>query len=457
MKSASLIALTRKQSLKWTGIVTVLTVCLCSCLVVLLFLKDAEREILMTGSAAVASYRTDILSGNIRSIELQLRSDFKKNEKDEFVFLDTTKMPWINNPNVIPTPSCSISGEICRDLNNGKLLVDIPIFYDSENKSLWGFLHIEKRPDIHWEIILAVSLGLLLGMLSLAFLLQSQFMKSIRVVSTTMQDWSDHLRYNPKDSQNFATAPFKELEPIAHSLHGLNKEISELENLAQKRGSLNTLRSLGHDILNPVARMKRIIGVMKLQPSYSDNEFVDNLESNLKRLSGYAEQIKSLYKRETSDSLANPGITDLSLEIKNLTEDLSNDQDAVAKGITFELSLQLNCYVNAPPSVLSRIAENLILNSFHASVPNSTVKVSTCTSNGCVVLCIRDSGSGIPDSIKDKVFDANFTTKTNKGTGLGLFVVKQLCEEHAGTIKFRSEIDQGTIFEVSFPYSGASV
>ena len=357
---------------------------------------------------------------------------------------------------MIPTP-CSIPEKICHDLANEKLLVDIPIYFDSESKALWGFLHIEKHPNIHWEIILAVSLALLLGMLSLAFVLQSQFMKSISVVSTTMQDWSEHLRHNPKDSQNFETAPFKELEPIAYSLRGLNKEISELENLAQKRGSLNTLRSIGHDILNPVARMKRILGVMKLQPSYSGNELVTNLESNLKRLSGYAEQIKSLYKREAGDSQRSSDITDLSLEIRNLTGDLSNDHDLLAKGITLELSLQPNCFVNAPPSVLSRIAENLILNSLHASLPNSTVKVSTFGGNGSVVLNISDSGAGIPDTIKDKVFDANFTTKINKGTVLGLFVVRQLCEECAGTIKFSSEVDQGTTFEVSFPHSGVGI
>ena len=93
MKSASLIALTRKQSLKWTGIATALTVVVCSCLVVLLFLKDAEREILMTGEAAIASYRTDILSGNIRTVELQLSNDFKKvNETNSYFSMQPKRL-----------------------------------------------------------------------------------------------------------------------------------------------------------------------------------------------------------------------------------------------------------------------------------------------------------------------------------------------------------------------------
>jgi signal transduction histidine kinase len=66
-------------------------------------------------------------------------------------------------------------------------------------------------------------------------------------------------------------------------------------------------------------------------------------------------------------------------------------------------------------------------------------------------LIIADEGCGIDEGIKAKVFDPDFTTKINKGTGLGLFVVKQLCEEHNGEIIFTSTLNVGTTFEISFP------
>lgn len=457
MSHTSLLALTRQQSLKWTGYVTGLAVITCSFLIGLLFLKDAEREVRVMGQTIISSYRSDILGGNIRTVEVQITDQLKKDDGDEFVFLDTNKSPWISNPNTSLNESCADSGTLCRSFEKKKLIVDFPIYFDSERTQLWGYLHIERTPNIHWEIILIVAITLFAGMLSLASLLQYQFMKLINVVSNTMKDWGDHLRLDPKNSQKFKEAPYSELESIAQSLRGLNKEISDLESSAHKRGSLNTLRSIGHDILNPVARMKRIIGVMKLQPNYSENDFVFNLESNLKRLSGYAEQIKSLYKRETGDPhMANMTATDLSLEIQNLARDLLNDQDFVTKGLRLELSLQPNCMVTIPSSVLSRIAENLMLNSFHASKSHASVKVSTAETDGMVTLRVEDSGLGIPATICDKIFDANFTTKTNKGTGLGLFVVKQLCEQHAGKIDFHSTEGTGSTFEVSFMKPGVS-
>ncbi len=454
MSSVSLLSLTRKNSLKWTGVVAILTVLFCSSLIVFLFLKDSEREILVTGKTAIASFRTDILGGNIRSVELQLNSDLKKAEQDLFVFLDQDKRPWISNPNLTYSGSCSKPGIICRDLGSGRLIIDIPIYFDSDGHSLWGFLHLEKVPNIHWEIILTVSLTFLFGMLGLALLLHTRFMHSISIVSSTMLSWSEQLQKNPKDSQRFDSVPFEELAPIAYSLRGLNKEISNLEDSAQKRGSLNTLRSIGHDILNPVSRMKRIFGVLKTQSNTNDEPLINSLESNLKRLSGYAEQIKSLYKRESGELDQNPLTTDLSLEVKSLTNDLIDDSDAIQKNIKFELLLTEQCLVSAPSSILSRIAENIIVNSIHASPNNSTVRVTTARENGSVTLKVTDSGSGISESIRDKIFDANFTTKTNKGTGLGLFVVKQLCEEIGGTISCFSATGNGTTFEISFPQAG---
>jgi len=61
-----------------------------------------------------------------------------------------------------------------------------------------------------------------------------------------------------------------------------------------------------------------------------------------------------------------------------------------------------------------------------------------------------DSGGGIPDQIKDKIFDPLFTTKA-KGVGLGLSVCKTIMERHEGDIKVKSQVGQGTTFTISLP------
>jgi len=115
------------------------------------------------------------------------------------------------------------------------------------------------------------------------------------------------------------------------------------------------------------------------------------------------------------------------------------------------MDLSPDCYVNVPSPIVGRITENLLLNSFHASSDKSVVTVRSFATIDHIHFAIEDNGAGIADEIKSKVFDPDFTTKTNKGTGLGLFVVKQLCEEYKGNIKFSSRLGVGTTFEVSFP------
>lgn len=454
MKTVSLLNQTKQTAWKWTAGIALVTVVLSAGLFALLFFQDSERGILSLANSSISSYRSDILSGDVRSVELQLNREFKNDSSEKFIFLDSTKIPWVGDLREQSLNTCDNANGVCRDLLNAKLILDLPIYFDSEKKILWGYLHVEKKPNVHWSIIFYVSLTILLGMLLLAFGLYFQFLKSVKLVSTTMETWATHLSKDPKDSTLFANVPFEEIQPIALSLAGLNKEITLLEKSAREQGSLNTLRSIGHDILNPVSRIKRMLGLLQIHASTSpayDAETFSNLNANLKRLSGYAEQIKSLYKKNTGENSSTLSPIDISRELLAIANEVSQDADAINKKIAFEMDLSPNCYVNVPSPIVGRIAENLLLNSFHASSDKSLVKVRSFATNEYVHFVIEDNGAGIADEIKSKVFDPDFTTKINKGTGLGLFVVKQLCEEYKGNIKFSSRLGVGTTFEVAFP------
>jgi signal transduction histidine kinase len=69
-----------------------------------------------------------------------------------------------------------------------------------------------------------------------------------------------------------------------------------------------------------------------------------------------------------------------------------------------------------------------------------------------VKIIVKDNGPGIPDSIKDKIFQPFFTTKpTGQGTGLGLSLAYDIVKVHGGEIKVESKIDEGTQFIVQLP------
>jgi signal transduction histidine kinase len=78
------------------------------------------------------------------------------------------------------------------------------------------------------------------------------------------------------------------------------------------------------------------------------------------------------------------------------------------------------------------------------------------TGLAAVSIAVCDSGSGIADSDKRKVFSPFFTTKESVGTGLGLWVTKGIIEKHGGSIRFRSRLQypSGTIFRIVLPREG---
>jgi signal transduction histidine kinase len=106
----------------------------------------------------------------------------------------------------------------------------------------------------------------------------------------------------------------------------------------------------------------------------------------------------------------------------------------------------------ADPDYVKRIAANLTLNAVQA-MPNGgklTIRVYTDKQNDDVLITVKDTGVGIPEDIKPKLFTPMMTTKS-KGQGFGLAVVKRMTEGLGGTVTFESQEGKGTKFTVRFP------
>ncbi len=459
MKKSSLVSYIRRLALSWTVAAMLLTMTLSGSLFFVLVYKDAEREVQTMASTALASYRTDILSGDIRSIELQLNKEFGIKDEERLLFLDKTKNPWVGDLRENQIDQCDDGDGLCRKIFDEKVILDLPIYFDNEKANLWGYIHIEKSPRANWPLIFSVTIAIVLGMSFQALGFYFNLIKSIKSVSAAIENWAKKLSANPKGPATFDQAPFSEIEPIETALAGLRQEINILENLAREQGALNTLRGVGHDILNPVSRLKRLLGLLQIKMSKSEHfdlELFQSCNSNLKRLSSYAEQLKVLYKKKSGeDPLMDLVALDVSKELRQLTSEIASDPEVALKNISFQSEITDGCFAHVPSPVLGRLLENIISNSIHASNDNSVIRISSAITNNSIVLSVEDQGSGISDNIKQKIFEPDFSTKANKGTGLGLFVVKQICEQYNGQISVESKMNTGTKIQISFPKSEA--
>ena len=99
---------------------------------------------------------------------------------------------------------------------------------------------------------------------------------------------------------------------------------------------------------------------------------------------------------------------------------------------------------------LTQVVLNLVLNAIDATDDQGRIHVAARAEDGWLVLTVEDDGRGISIADRCRLFQPFFTTKAH-GTGLGLFVSRQILEDHAGTLSFRSEPGQGSTFFVRLP------
>jgi signal transduction histidine kinase len=118
--------------------------------------------------------------------------------------------------------------------------------------------------------------------------------------------------------------------------------------------------------------------------------------------------------------------------------------------------------INVSQQDIGRVMLNLINNAFYAVNEKATtsgpdykpiVELSTAQSDGHIEIRVKDNGNGIPENIKDKIFQPFFTTKpTGEGTGLGLSLSYDIVvKEHGGKIDVESKQGEGSEFTVMLP------
>ena len=104
----------------------------------------------------------------------------------------------------------------------------------------------------------------------------------------------------------------------------------------------------------------------------------------------------------------------------------------------------------ADSDILKRILGNLVTNAVQAMPDGGKLSIQAYKEANDSVITVADTGVGIPEEAKEKLFTPLFTTKS-KGQGFGLAVVKRMTEALGGTVTFESEEGKGTKFILRFP------
>ena len=233
----------------------------------------------------------------------------------------------------------------------------------------------------------------------------------------------------------------------------IEDERKQLEQQLLHADRLATLGQLSagiaHEINEPLAGILGLAQLMEKNPSLN-NEALTDLENIISASLHAREVVKKLmlFARQMPSSQSKLNLNDAVKNAQFFLESRCNKE-----GINIELNLAENIpIISADSSQIHQVLINLIVNAMQAMSGGGSITISTYFDEYNVYLSCKDTGSGIPESILDKIFNPFFTTKkVNEGTGLGLSVVHGIIYTHNGEISVSSEENVGTEFLVSLP------
>jgi PAS domain S-box-containing protein len=236
----------------------------------------------------------------------------------------------------------------------------------------------------------------------------------------------------------------------------LEQQVLQSERLA----SVGMLAAgVAHEINNPLSyvrgNLELILRRIKQEPSTitGQSEFaqlVDDARDGADRIARIVQGLQTFSRVERMP------YSPLSLQ-SALETAVSLSQNELKQGARLLRSYAPTPAVMGDEGRLVQVFVNLLVNAAHAlkgSVPAAgNIQIITRTdAHGRAVAEVKDTGAGIPESHREQIFDAFFTTKpVGTGTGLGLSISRNIIEAHGGEISFESAVGRGTTFRVTLP------
>jgi signal transduction histidine kinase len=253
----------------------------------------------------------------------------------------------------------------------------------------------------------------------------------------------------------------EELEGVNQQLQENNRELNEanakLRELAEMKEEFLALTT--HDLRSPLTVISGVINFFtsgrlgELSPEQKN--MVSMMERNTQSLIELVNDLLDASKLESGTMRLDMAAIDLRGVVRELRETM--EPLAREKGLSLEEKLPEDLPpVEADRVKLRRILINLLSNAVKFTNRGGRVEVNAEKMDGRVLISVSDTGVGIPQEDVDRLFDKyeqarSRATRGEKGTGLGLYITRQLVELHGSKIEVKSEIGRGSTFTFTLP------
>lgn len=244
---------------------------------------------------------------------------------------------------------------------------------------------------------------------------------------------------------------FEELTPFVNVL----KEHKQKQNLLDKQKKEFTA-NVSHELKTPLTSIAGYAELIETGMAKEDDikPFAHTIRKQALRLVALTEDIIQLSQLDETQP---ENISFEEINLSAIAEGSAESLEMNARAKNVEISLELEeCFIDGNASLIEEMVYNLIDNAIRYNNDNGSVKVTVEKPYGNkVVLCVEDTGIGIPEEYQKRVFERFFRvdksrSKATGGTGLGLAIVKHIAEVHDAKIAISSEEGIGTQVKIEF-------
>lgn len=281
-----------------------------------------------------------------------------------------------------------------------------------------------------------------------AYFLSSYITRSIKTISDKMQQ----TRLNERNEKIILNKASSEIEVLVAAYNNMIDQLEEsaakLARSEREQAWREMAKQVAHEIKNPLTPMR--LSVQSFQRKFNPKD--ENIKEKLAEYSQTLIQqidVMSSIASAFSDFAKMPTQKKEEIEVISVIKfalDIFNE-----KSISYQpKEKELHAFLDK--TQLIRIVTNLVKNAVQATdkEENPLVEVIVFSENNNLKIEVVDNGKGIPENLKELIFEPKFTTKSS-GMGLGLGMIKNIIEAYEGKISFTSKEGEGTVFTVTLP------
>lgn len=199
-----------------------------------------------------------------------------------------------------------------------------------------------------------------------------------------------------------------------------------------------------HDLRSPMTGIRLAAEMLAAEvPSPAGKKWCGLIEDQVERMAQMARELLDYSRGTASLDRAPTPVAGLLERFRELNRDFVEKA-----GVTLEIAT-----VNLDAGRMLRVLQNLVTKAVDALAgrPDGRVRLAARRAGEAVEILVEDNGPGIPESVRDRLFEPFVTHGKTHGTGLGMAVAKSLVEAHGGTLGFATAAGRGTTFSIRLP------